>query len=276
MKNPNGLTVLITGAASGIGYETALAFARKGAKLVISDINEAALDKAKNEIAANGTVSLALPCNVADQDSVNAFAKAVTERVGPLDILVNNAGIAYLGSFEETPADIWQQIYEVNVLGIVHCIRAFLPAMREAGGTRKIVNIASLAGFVPAPNMAAYAASKHAVVGLSEVLAMELHDTDISMLVVCPGIINTNITQGEGRAAPGMSDAQLEKLRQYYIDEGAHPSVVAADIVKAVVKDSLFAFTGPMAKSAHAVSRLSRRLARKLIISSAKKSGYLP
>lgn len=276
MRALQGATVLVTGAASGIGYETALAFAGQGARLVISDINEGALEAAREAITAQGASCLALRCDVADPDSVAAFAETVLAQTGAPDVLVNNAGIAYLGSFGETPPAMWQRIFDINVMGIVHCTNAFLPAMRSAGGPRKIVNVASLAGFAPAPNMSAYAASKHAVVGLSEVLAMELHDTDISLLVVCPGIIDTNITHGEGMAAPGMTGAQLDKLQQYYHDHGAHPRVVAEDMLRAVQRDAIYAFTGPLAKPTHAVGRLSRRLVRKLIIRSAKESGYLP
>ena len=276
MRALQGASVLVTGAASGIGYETALAFAGQGARLVISDIDESALAAAKETVASLGASCLALHCDVSDPDSVSAFAEAVTTEAGAPDILVNNAGIAYLGSFEETPPAMWQRIFDINVMGIVHCTNAFLPAMRSAGGPRKIVNVASLAGFAPAPNMSAYAASKHAVVGLSEVLALELHDTDISLLVVCPGIINTNITHGDGMAAPGMSGAQLDKLQQYYHDHGAHPRLVAQDLLRAVQGDAIYAFTGPLAKPTHALVRLSHRLARKITIRSAKESGYLP
>jgi len=198
----------------------------------------------------------------------------VQQAIGPVDVLVNNAGVAFLGSFEQTPLAEWRRIYDVNVLGIVHCTRAFLPAMRRAGGSRKIVNVASLAGFAPAPNMSAYAASKHAVVGLSEVLAMELHDTEISVLVVCPGIINTAIVHVSPTAS-GMSAAQVQKLQKYYADEGCHPRTVAEDIVRSVERDKRFLFTGPSAKLGYNVMRVSRRLARRITIAVARKSGYL-
>jgi NAD(P)-dependent dehydrogenase (short-subunit alcohol dehydrogenase family) len=274
MKPLEGRLVLITGAASGIGYECARSFARRGARLVISDINAAALEKARVELVAGGARCHALVCDVASEGSVHAFAAAVQKDVGTVDVLVNNAGIAFLGSFEETPLAQWRRILDVNVLGIVHCVQAFLPAMRAAGGERKIVNVASLAGFAPAPNMSAYGASKHAVVGLSEVLALELHDTDISVLIVCPGIINTPIVHVSG-TAPGMPEAQLRKLQQYYDAKGCHPSVVAEDIVRAVERDAIVLPTGPMARVGYLLMRLSRRLARKLTISGARESGYL-
>ena len=274
MKPLNDRIVVITGAASGIGLECARSFAKRGARLVISDINAEALEKARLELTAGGARCLAIACDVAREDSVNAFASAVHAEVGAVDVLVNNAGVAFLGSFEETPLAQWRRILDINVLGIVHCVDAFLPAMRAAGGKRKIVNVASLAGFAPAPNMSAYAASKHAVVGLSEVLALELHDTGISVLIVCPGIINTPIVHVSG-TAPGMTDAQLAKLQKYYDTDGCHPSVVAEDIVRAVENDAIVLPTGPMARVGYVLMRLSRRLARKLTISGAKKSGYL-
>jgi NAD(P)-dependent dehydrogenase (short-subunit alcohol dehydrogenase family) len=273
MSDLKGKRVLITGAASGIGLECARAFARRGANLVISDVNAAALEKPRGEIAAMGVECLALACDVSREESVAEFAAAVQKAVGAIDVLVNNAGVAFLGRFELTPVSEWRRILDINVLGIVHCIRAFLPSMREAGGARTIVNVASAAGFAPMPNMSAYAASKHAVVGLSEVLAMELDDTGISVLVVCPGIINTAIVHVSPTA--GFNEAQTKKLQQYYKDEGCHPSVVAGDIVRSVERGDSFLFTGPFAKLGHLGMRLSRGLARRLAISTARKSGYL-
>ncbi len=274
MKNLAGRQVLVTGAAMGIGLECARAFARRGAHLVLSDVNGSALESVRDEIAASGVPCIARTCDVASEASVLELAAAVESAVGPLDILVNNAGVAYLGSFEETPLTEWQRIHDINVMGVVHCVRAFLPAMRKAGGARKIVNVASTAGFAPMPNMAAYAASKHAVVGLSEVLAMELHDTDISVLVVCPGIINTAIVHVSPTSS-GMSAAQLQKLQRYYETDGCHPAVVAGDILRSIENDAGFLFTGPLAKLGYAGMRVSRRLARRFAVVTAKKSGYL-
>jgi NAD(P)-dependent dehydrogenase (short-subunit alcohol dehydrogenase family) len=274
MKNLKGRQILVTGAASGIGLECARAFAQRGANLVISDVNATALETVSAGISAMGVQCISRACDVAREESVADFAGAVQQAVGAIDVLVNNAGVAYLGGFEETPISEWRRIHDINVLGIVHCIRAFLPGMRKAGGARKIVNVASAAGFSPLPNMSAYAASKHAVVGLSEVLAQELHETEISVLVVCPGIINTAIVHVSPTAS-GMSAAQIRKLQKYYADEGCEPSVVAADVVRAVESDEIFLFTGPGARLGFNAMRISRRLARRLTIDAARKSGYL-
>ena len=274
MKDLRDKVVLVTGAASGIGLECARAFAKCGANIVISDINATALENVRAEIAATGVRCFARACDVASEASVTDFAMVVNKAVGPVDLLINNAGVAFLGGFEQTPLSEWHRIYDINVLGVVHCIRAFLPAMRAAGGPRKIVNVASAAGFSPLPNMSAYAASKHAVVGLSEVLAQELHESDISVLVVCPGIINTAIVHVSPTAS-GMSEAQIKKLQKYYADEGCEPKVVAADVVRAVVTDGSFLFTGPGARLGYNAMRISRRLARRFTIDAARKSGYL-
>jgi NAD(P)-dependent dehydrogenase (short-subunit alcohol dehydrogenase family) len=274
MKDLRDRWVLVTGAGSGIGLECARAFAAAGANILLSDINAAALEPVRAEIAARGVRCLARPCDVASEASVQEFAAYVTSEIGAPDVLVNNAGVAFLGAFMETPLAEWRRIQDINVFGIVHCIRAFLPAMQRAGGARKIVNVASLAGFAPAPNMAAYAASKHAVVGLSEVLAMELHGTDVSVLVVCPGIINTAIVKVSPYGS-AISAAQIQRLQQYYVTHGCHPEVVARDVVHAVRRDASFLFTGPMARLGSTAMRLSRRLARRLTISASRRNGYL-
>jgi NAD(P)-dependent dehydrogenase (short-subunit alcohol dehydrogenase family) len=275
MMTLRGKQVLITGAAAGIGLECARSFARQGANLVLADLNAPALEGARREFTAMGVSCFVQPCDVTSDTSVAALAAATQAAVGPIDILVNNAGVAFLGGFEETPVAWWRRTLDVNVLGIVHCVQAFLPVMRAAGGERKIVNVASLAGVAPAPNMSAYAASKHAVIGLSEVLALELHDSPVSVLVVCPGIINTNIVNVPGTTAPRITEAQMEKLRRYYHEHGCLPDVVAESIVQSVLKDDAYLFVGPMARSASLLARVSRRLTRKATIRDARKSGYL-
>jgi len=274
MKNLKGRQVLVTGAASGIGLECARSFARRGANLVISDIDAVALERARAGIAALGVRCMAQTCDVSQDASVRELANAVQREVGAIDVLVNNAGVAFLGGFEETPLGEWRRIIDINVMGIVHCVDAFLPAMRAAGGQRKIVNVASTAGVAPMPNMAAYAASKHAVVGLSEVLAMELDGTGISVLVVCPGIINTAIIHVSPTSS-SIGPAQQERLRKYYAEHGCTPDLVGEDIVHAVQNDRAFLFTGPLARSGNLGMRLSRRLARKFAIAKARESGYL-
>ncbi|HVN43375.1 MAG TPA: SDR family NAD(P)-dependent oxidoreductase [Steroidobacteraceae bacterium] len=275
MSTVSGKTVVVTGAAAGIGYECALAMAQRGATVVLSDINEAGLEEARGQIAAAGGRCLAHPCNVASEESVRAFAALVQQTAGSPDVLINNAGVAFLGPFEDTPVAQWRRIYDINVLGIVHCVQAFLPGMRAAGGPRKIVNVASLAGVSATPGLSAYVASKHAVVGLSESLAMELDGTELSVLVVCPGIIDTAIVTPKSGLAASISEEQQHKLQQYYHDHGCHPRVVASRVVKSVEADDQYLFVGPLARIGTLAAKLPPRLARRLTLANARKIGYI-
>jgi len=270
-----GKWVLVTGAASGIGRATAMAFARQGARLVISDINPAALDDAAVAARKLGAECLAFPVDVADEAAMRDFAEAVHEQAGPLDVLVNNAGIGYLGPFLGSPLASWRRVLDINLMGVVHGCHVFGRRMVEAGGARRIVNVASLAGIAPAPNMSAYAASKHAVMGLCDVLAMELANTEVGVTAICPGIINTPITACAGAISAAISEAQVGKLRAYYEANGASPDAVAHAIVDAVRTGRSLVLVGPYARPMYHLKRLSRSLARSLTISDARKNGYL-
>jgi short-subunit dehydrogenase len=267
-------TVVITGAGAGIGLECARSFARRGARLGLMDVNAQALDAAKRELVEKGAEVVIAACDVTNEENVNAAAKVIQDALGPTHVLINNAGIGYMGAFMDTPVDAWRRVLDINVLGIVHVTRAFLPAMRSAGGQRKIVNIASTAGFVPVHGLSAYVASKHAVVGLSEVLAVELMDTELSILIVAPGIINTDIVRNRSTISPSISEAQIETVQTYYTTHGCHPSVVAEDIVRAIRDRRPVLTTGPSAASATTLARISRRMTRKLAAGLSKKFGY--
>ena len=270
-----GRLVLVTGAGSGIGLETALAFARAGARLVITDVNEAALAAARAAVTALGAECLARRCDVSDEQDMGALAEHVNERAGVPHILVNNAGIGYFGLFLDTPTVAWRRVIEVNVMGVVNGIRAFLPAMRAAGGERWVVNVASAAGFAPAPSMSAYAASKHAVVGLSEVLAMELEGSGVRVLMLCPGVINTPIVAGNAQMTPEFPQAQVQRLQAYYMAKGCAPREVAEAMLGALGRGDIVVFAGPLARMSSVLMRISRRLARRVTLAKAREIGYL-
>ena len=267
--------MLVTGAASGIGYETALAFARKGATIVAVDLDEARLAGTSRMVEAMGGRCLAYGCDVSDPPAVEALALKSAAAIGAPHVLVNNAGIAFLGPFLDTPNSAWRDVLGVNLMGVVHVIRAFLPAMIGAGGKRRLVNVASAAGLHAVPNLSAYSASKHAIVGLSDALAMELRQTMVGVTVVCPGIINTPIVRNRRAVAASVPASALDRLDRQYQAKGAHPSVVGSRIVRAVARGENLVLVGPTAAAVFHGGRLSRTLLRKVGISGARDLGYL-
>jgi len=276
MQDLKNKWVLVTGAAAGIGRATALAFADAGAHLVVSDLQAERLEALRAQLARSGTTCIVEAVDVADAAAMQAFAERVHAQVPALDVLVNNAGIGYLGPFLGTPLDAWKRVLDINVMGVVHGCHHFLPRMQQAGGVRRIVNIASLAGIAPAPNMTAYAASKHAVAGLSEGLGLELRlaGSAVGVTTVCPGIINTDITKAAHSVSPSIGAAQLHKLQAYYEAQGVGPEVVAAAIVDAVRNGRSLVLVGPFARPIYHLRRLSRRLAQWLMLNDARKAGY--
>ena len=272
----DGKWVLVTGAAAGIGHATALAFAEAGAHLVLSDLQTERLAVLRASLVKRGTTCIAETVDVSQDAAMQAFAERVHAQVPALDVLVNNAGIGYVGPFLDTPLDAWQRVLDINVMGVVHGCKYFLPRMQQAGGARRIVNVASLAGIAPAPNMTAYAASKHAVMGLTEGLALELRlaGCSVGMTTVCPGIINTEITKAANAIAASIGAAQQRKLQSYYEAQGVGPEVVAAAIVDGVRHGRSLVLVGPFAKPMYHLRRLSRKLAQRLMLNDARKAGY--
>ncbi len=266
--------VLVTGAASGIGYETAMAFAERGASLVITDINGEALEEVRQEIVAKGVGCLARVVDVADEAAMRRFADDVHASVSAIDVLVNNAGIGYVGPFLGSPLESWRRVLDINVMGVVHGCYFFVPKMVAAGGPRRVVNIASLAGIAPPPGLSAYAASKFAVMGLSDVLAMELHDTAVGVTTVCPGVIDTPITAVPNNVSPAVSSAQIDRLRGHYRTIGIPPKAVADAIVDGVIAGKGLVLVGPYARPMYHLKRISRSFVRRLTLADARKNGY--
>ncbi len=201
VRNLSGKVAAITGAASGIGRETALEMARRGADVAICDIDEEGLKGVGVEIETLGRRALCLPVDVANAEQMRGFADRAFDDLGRVDIVVNNAGIGIGGLFVDVPLEEWDTIFGINLKGVVHGCYFFLPRMIEAGGGH-IVNIASLAGLVQTPGMSAYATTKFGVVGFSESLRAEVADHGIGVSAICPGIINTPIVRtSRGKAA---------------------------------------------------------------------------
>lgn len=267
--------VVVTGAASGIGYETALAFARRGANIYATDLNQAGLDDLSKALIGLGVRHHLAIVDVANEAAMRALAQEVQDKVGAPHVLVNNAGTGYMGPFLHTPMQAWRRLLDVNLMGVVHGCYYFLPAMKKAGGARHVVNVASAAGITPSPNLSAYSATKHAVMGLNDTLSIELDGTGIGVTAVCPGVINTPIIRNRKAVSPVIPSEQLDKLEGYYRSEGAHPAIVGTRIVQAVQRGEDIVLVGPTARPMFHIKRLSRRLMRLLTIEGCKRNGFI-
>jgi len=247
VTNLTGKTVLVTGAGSGIGKETVLAFARRGANVAICDVNEAGLEQTAQQIRSLGRDVLARRVDVANRQEMQDFAAAVHQQVEAVDILMNNAGVGLGAGFLDTTLDDWNWIISINLLGVVHGCHFFIPAMvaRQRGG--HVVNVASAAAFMATAPLSAYGTTKFAVLGLSEALRDELTPHRIGVTAVCPGIINTAITTSSPLRGPDATDAARQVLVEMYQRRNYGPERVAANILKAVQRNRAVAPVSPEA-----------------------------
>ena len=198
MTELKGKRVLITGGAQGIGLEMAIKFADRGAEIVIADLNEAKLPRAKARIEEVGVAAWAFPVDVTNPASIASLRAQIAAEAGPVDVLVNNAGVVFGGPFTETPLDRHFKTFEVNVLGVVAMTHAFLADLIERPEAH-LVHISSASGFIGLPYGSTYAASKWSVIGFSESIRAELNLTGrkhVHSTVVCPSYIGTGMFDG--------------------------------------------------------------------------------
>jgi NAD(P)-dependent dehydrogenase (short-subunit alcohol dehydrogenase family) len=253
MRELVGKTAFVTGGASGIGFALGQAFAEAGVNVMLADIDTDALVTAVERLRGFGPDVRGISCDVADPVSVARAASASYEAFGNIHIVCNNAGVAAGGGIENISLDNWRWVLDVNVL--VHGIRSFLPHMRAHGEGGHIVNTASMAGVLSPLWFNPYAASKFAVVAMSDGLAMQLKPLGIGVTALCPGFVRTRISES-GRNRPerygpvqtpdpasraGRLAAEIATL----VQSGLDPSDVAARVLTAIREDQLYVFTHP-------------------------------
>ncbi|MFJ4243096.1 SDR family oxidoreductase [Streptomyces iakyrus] len=253
-----GQLVLVTGAGSGIGRATALAFAEAGARVVAVDRNAgAAVGTAEKARLLGAPEAWAETVDVSDEPSMEKLAEKVTTEYGVVDVLVNNAGIGLSGSFFDTTPEDWKKVLDVNLWGVIHGCRLFGRRMAERGQGGHIVNVASAAAYQPSRALPAYSTSKAAVLMLSECLRAELAGQGIGVTAVCPGFVNTAITSTAHFAGV---DAREEKRLQkraarLYGLRNYPPEKVARAILRAVTRNVAVAPVTPEARGARWLSR---------------------
>jgi NAD(P)-dependent dehydrogenase (short-subunit alcohol dehydrogenase family) len=252
MDDLKGRTAFITGAASGIGFAMAEAFAKEGMQIVVADIERAALENAENLLRQRGAEVLAIELDVTDRKAMAEAADASERTFGNVHVLCNNAGVAGGGPIGETAtyAD-WDWVLGVNLGGVVNGIQTFVPRIKAHGEGGHIVNTASIAGLLSGPSV--YSVSKHAVVVMSEGLHATLAPHGIGVSVLCPGFVETNIfdsarnrPESLGPAAAPMLSEEQRRVRQEQIRRNmVAPDVAAERVLDAIRSGALYVFTHP-------------------------------
>jgi NAD(P)-dependent dehydrogenase (short-subunit alcohol dehydrogenase family) len=234
MRELGGKVAVVTGAGSGIGRELAIACAREGTSVVLADIDEQGLRATAAAIAPLGRETLELRCDVSKPDAVESLAARAYERFGAVHLLFNNAGVGVAGPTWTSTVEDWTWILGINVMGVVHGIRAFVPRMLARKDECHIVNTASVAGFLSMPGSSAYCASKHAVATISECLRHELRleKASIGVSVLAPAFVPTAISDS-ARNRPAELAATNPLAKPY--EDGVRKAVLAGKLSAAQV-----------------------------------------
>ncbi|HUL45929.1 MAG TPA: SDR family NAD(P)-dependent oxidoreductase [Steroidobacteraceae bacterium] len=253
MELEAGKVAVVTGAASGIGFALAERFARDGLHVVLADVEEAALVGAADRIKALGAETLAVPTDVSEAAAVEALADAAVKRFGSVHVVCNNAGVGSKADPWFGPLSGWTWVLGVNLWGVVHGIRAFLPILAEQGEGH-IVNTASILGLMPSANPS-YDASKHAVVALSEDLfkMTKLVGLPVGVSVLCPGWVTTGIWDAERNwparlgeiPSPSLASKVTRPHQVRANDAGMRPAAVADLVADAIVSDRYWVLPHP-------------------------------
>jgi NAD(P)-dependent dehydrogenase (short-subunit alcohol dehydrogenase family) len=256
MLDLSGKAAFVTGGASGIGLALGRALAEAGARVMLADVEEKALDEAVASLKGGnlpevrGTV-----CDVRDAAAVERAAEAAIDAFGKVHIVCNNAGVGGSSGTQNIELPDWRWVIDVNLMGVVHGVRAFMPHLTSHGEGGHIVNTASMAGFLAGTGFGPYTATKFAVVGLSEALRDELAPQGIGVSVLCPGWVRTRITESRRNwpndygAPPAPRSGPIAERIAELVRTGMEPSAVAALVLAAIRNNELYVFTHPHMRS---------------------------
>ncbi len=249
MEIRNGMAAVVTGAASGIGLALTKALCRNGLHVLMADIDGDTLDTARAGLGDLASLAAVRVCDVSDESAVNDLADLAFASYPTVDLVVNNAGVSSTGSVLESTIADWEWVLGVDLYGVIHGIRAFVPRMISRGGGY-VVNTASVAGLVSTPGMAPYNVAKHGVVTLSETLYQELQlaDANVGVSVVCPAWVATRIADSDRNRPGGPQEdsetgARVRAAVRAATEHGRSPDSVADQIVEAIRRDQFYVMT---------------------------------
>lgn len=261
MQIDRNTVVAITGAGSGLGAALAEHYANLGACVVIGGRQIQKLQQIERAITSANGRCRAIVVDVCDESAVRQFVQQALQWQGHIDIFINNAGVCAAGSVIDTPLDDWNWLLDTNLLGAVRACRAVLPAMKERG-RGQIINIASFAGIANAPNMAAYNATKSALISLSETLQMEYWDAGIRVSVSCPTFFESDLDSSLRSPDPLMQNAVSKMIHR----SGVSAAWIANDIVVAASNEQFLILHQGQSKLMYCLKRFSNRLFRRYLM----------
>jgi NAD(P)-dependent dehydrogenase (short-subunit alcohol dehydrogenase family) len=253
---PDGMHVLITGAASGIGRAAAEQLGAAGAVLYLTDLHPERLDAVADSLRTAGArVAVAQAADVTDLDAVRALASQVHRSVDAVDAVLNVAGIATWGTVSALTHEQWRQVIEVNLMGPIHVIESFVPAMISARRGGHLVNVSSAAGLIGLPWHAAYSASKFGLRGVSEVLRFDLERHHIAVTLVCPGGVDTPLTETVTIAGVNKDSPAFRKVQARFRKRAVSPDAAAAAMIRGMLARRYLVYTSFDIRLIHAIQR---------------------
>lgn len=256
VRSLDGKQVFVTGAASGIGRATALRVAAEGATVHLTDLRADSLDDVAAEIRARGgSVGLVEAVDISEYDAVRALAERLTAAHGAMDVVMNIAGISAWGTVQSLEHRQWRAMVDVNLMGPIHVIETLVPPMIEAGRGGHLVNVSSAAGLIGMPWHAAYSASKFGLRGVSEVLRFDLRRHGIGVSLVCPGGVDTGLTETIDIAGVDKTSASFRRTQAHFRKRAVSADQAADAIIDGVRRNRYWVYTSMDIRLAHALQR---------------------